>query len=42
VSRVAGSDTATMLIAPSAPVPTEVLEALRAAPGILQVTSLTV
>jgi D-3-phosphoglycerate dehydrogenase / 2-oxoglutarate reductase len=41
VSRVAGSDRAVMLIAPSAPVPTEVLEALRAAPGILEVTSLT-
>jgi len=41
VSRVTGSDTAVMLIAPSAPVPAEVLDALRAAPGILQVTSLT-
>jgi D-3-phosphoglycerate dehydrogenase len=41
VSRVTGSDTAVMLIAPSAPVPADVLDALRAAPGILQVTSLT-
>jgi D-3-phosphoglycerate dehydrogenase / 2-oxoglutarate reductase len=41
VSRVAGSDTAVMLIAPSAPVPIEVLDALRSAPGILEVTSLT-
>jgi D-3-phosphoglycerate dehydrogenase / 2-oxoglutarate reductase len=41
VSRVAGSGTAVMLIAPSAPVPVEVLDALRAAPGILEVTSLT-
>jgi D-3-phosphoglycerate dehydrogenase / 2-oxoglutarate reductase len=41
VSRVAGSDKAVMLIAPSAPVPVEVLDALRAAPGILEVTSLT-
>jgi D-3-phosphoglycerate dehydrogenase / 2-oxoglutarate reductase len=41
VSRVAGSDKAVMLIAPSAPVPAEVLDALRAAPGILEVTSLT-
>jgi predicted amino acid-binding ACT domain protein len=41
VSRVTGSDTAVMLIAPSAPVPGEVLDALRAAPGILEVTSLS-
>lgn len=41
VSRVAGSGTAVMLIAPTAPVPAEVLDALRAAPGILAVTSLT-
>ena len=41
VSRVNGADTAVMLIAPSAPVPADVLDALRAAPGILQVTSLT-
>jgi len=41
VSRVTGSDTAVMLIAPSAPVPADVLDALRAAPGIVQVTSLT-
>ena len=30
-----------MLIAPSAPVPADVLDPLRAAPGILHVTSLT-
>ena len=41
VSRVNGADTAVMLIAPSAPVPADVLDALRAAPGVLQVTSLT-
>ena len=41
VSRVDGSDTAAMLIAPTAPVPAEVLDDLRAAPGILKVTSLT-
>jgi hypothetical protein len=42
VSRVTGSATAVMLIAPSAPVPAEVLEELRAAPGILEVTSLSI
>ncbi len=41
VSRVNGSATAVMLIAPSAPVPADVLDALRAAPGILKVTSLS-
>jgi D-3-phosphoglycerate dehydrogenase len=41
VSRVNGSETAVMLIAPSAPVPAHVLDALRAAPGILRVTSLS-
>jgi hypothetical protein len=30
-----------MLIAPSAPVPGDVLDQLRAAPGVLQVTSLS-
>jgi hypothetical protein len=41
VSRVDGSGTAVMLIAPTALVPTAVLDALRAAPGILSVTSLS-
>lgn len=41
VSRVDGSDTAVMLIAPTAVVPADVLDALRAAPGILHVTNLT-
>jgi hypothetical protein len=41
VSRVTGSDTAVMLIAPSEPVPAEVLDDLRAAPGIVKVISLT-
>jgi len=41
VSRVNGADTAVMLIAPSAPVPADVLDQLRSAPGILQVTSLS-
>ena len=40
VSRVAGSGTAVMLIAPTAVVPAEVIEQLRAAPGILEVTTL--
>jgi D-3-phosphoglycerate dehydrogenase len=42
VSRVDGSGTAVMLIAPTAPVPPDTLEALRAAPGILGVTALSV
>jgi D-3-phosphoglycerate dehydrogenase / 2-oxoglutarate reductase len=42
VSRVDGSGTAVMLIAPTAVVPSEVLDALRVAPGILAVTALTV
>lgn len=42
VSRVEGSGTAVMLIAPTAPVPSDTLEALRAAPGILGVTALSV
>ena len=42
VSRVDGSGTAAMLIAPTAHVSDEILEALRVAPGILSVTSLTV
>lgn len=37
VSRVTGGDTAAMLIAPSAPVPAEVLDELRTAPGILSI-----
>jgi len=41
VSRVPGSDTAVMLIAPSDRVPAEVLDGLRAAPGITSVVSLT-
>ncbi len=41
VSRVEGSGTAAMLIAPTAVVPDDVLDALRGAPGILSVTSLT-
>ncbi len=40
VSRVAGSGTAVMLIAPTAVVPAEVIDQLRAAPGILEVTTL--
>ena len=42
VSRVDGSGTAAMLIAPTAHVSDEILDALRVAPGILSVTSLTV
>jgi D-3-phosphoglycerate dehydrogenase len=42
VSRVDGSGTAVMLIAPTAPVPPDTLEALRAAPGILGVTALSI
>jgi D-3-phosphoglycerate dehydrogenase len=42
VSRVTGSDTAVMLIAPSEPVPADVLEALRDAPGVLKITNLAV
>jgi D-3-phosphoglycerate dehydrogenase len=42
VSRVDGSGTAVMLIAPTAVVPSEVLEALRVAPGILAVTALSI
>jgi len=42
VSRVEGSGTAAMLIAPTAHVSDEILDALRVAPGILSVTSLTV
>jgi D-3-phosphoglycerate dehydrogenase len=41
VSRVNGAATAVMLIAPSEPVPADVLDALRAAPGILQVITLS-
>jgi D-3-phosphoglycerate dehydrogenase / 2-oxoglutarate reductase len=41
VSRVTGSATAVMLIAPSEPVPADVLDQLRAAPGVLEVTSLS-
>ena len=40
VARVEGSGTAVMLIAPTAKVPDDVLDALRAAPGILDVRSL--
>ncbi len=40
VSRVDGSGTAAMLIAPTAPVSDEVLDQLRVAPGVLTVTSL--
>ncbi len=40
VARVEGSGTAVMLIAPTAQVPTETLDALRAAPGILDVKTL--
>ena len=42
VGRVDGSGTAVMLIAPTAHVSDEILDALRVAPGILSVTSLTV
>ncbi len=42
VSRVEGSGTAAMLIAPTATVPDEILDELRHAPGILSVTSLNV
>jgi D-3-phosphoglycerate dehydrogenase len=42
VSRVEGSGTAAMLIAPTATVSDEILEQLRQAPGILSVTSLNV
>jgi D-3-phosphoglycerate dehydrogenase len=41
VSRVHGSGTAVMLIAPTAVVPARTLDALREAPGILQVTALS-
>ncbi len=41
VSRVTDSGTAVMLIAPTADVPAEVLDALREAPGILSVTALS-
>jgi D-3-phosphoglycerate dehydrogenase len=40
VGRVAGSDTAVMLIATTTEVPSNVLDLLRAAPGILSVTVL--
>ena len=40
VSRVADSDSAVMLIAPTAPVPGDVLRALAEAPGIISVTPL--
>jgi D-3-phosphoglycerate dehydrogenase / 2-oxoglutarate reductase len=40
VGRAAEPGTAVMLIAPSAAVPTEVVDALRQAPGIISVTSL--
>jgi D-3-phosphoglycerate dehydrogenase len=42
VSRVEGSDTAVMLIAPTEDVPAQVLDDLRVAPGILSVTALSV
>ncbi len=42
VSRVEGSGTAAMLIAPTATVPDEVLDELRLAPGIISVTPLNV
>ncbi len=42
VSRVEGSGTAAMLIAPTATVSDEILDQLRQAPGILSVTSLNV
>ncbi len=42
VSRVDGSGTAVMLIAPTEEVPADVLDGLRASPGILSVTSLSV
>ncbi len=41
VSRVPESDSAVMLIAPTKPVPNDVLEELRAAPGILSVITLS-
>lgn len=41
VSRVDGSGTAVMLIAPTAVVPARTLDALREAPGILRVTALS-
>ena len=41
VGRVAGSDTAVMLIATTTEVPSNVLDLLRAAPGILSVTVLS-
>ena len=40
VARVDGSDTAVMLIAPTAQVPGDTLDALRSAPGILDVKTL--
>ena len=42
VSRVEGSDTAVMLIAPTEGVPAQLLDDLRVAPGILSVTALSV
>ncbi|NND75751.1 MAG: phosphoglycerate dehydrogenase [Ilumatobacter sp.] len=41
VSRVEGSGTAVMLIAPTAAIPAETLEELRNAPGILEVSTLS-
>lgn len=41
VSRIEGAGTAVMLIAPTAAVPAETLEALRRAPGIVAVTALS-
>lgn len=41
VSRVGESDSAVMLIAPTKPVPGDVLDELRGAPGILSVTTLS-
>ena len=41
VSRVPESDSAVMLIAPTKPVPSDVLDDLRGAPGIVSVTTLS-
>lgn len=41
VARVPESDSAVMLIAPTKPVPSSVLDDLRAAPGVLSVTTLS-
>ena len=41
VARVPESDSAVMLIAPTKPVPHDVLDELRGAPGILSVTTLS-